>query len=194
MAKGRPSNIRDNFGRFQKRATINITKQLEKIAKETEIDIKQQVSNKLLKTYKTNVELSYMPRSVGAAADILYNENAKKAEWEDRKRGINARHKRKRIPYIHTGKFLESLEVVIEDHRVRITQKDLQYDNGKSTLDVYEYLTDGTPGGGYYKFTNHSKQRKTAYNYPTPKHEFEAHTMIQMKAYLETLKREICKK
>ena len=184
---------RDNFNRFQKDFTINITKRLEKEAKKIEKNVSDIVGEKLKTCYRENVELSYGPRSVGAAQDILFNVQAKQAEMEDRKQGLNVRHRRKKIPYIHTDTFYNSIDVVKEGRKLKVKIKDIKYPNGKSTTDVYEYLINGTPGGGKYWFTAKNGKRPTAYNYPTPRHEFEEHTMMQMLGYLDSLEADIKK-
>lgn len=191
------NQMRDNFGSFQKRATIRVTKQLNQLAKAVETDVKENVAEKLLQCYKDNVEQSYMVRSVGAAQDIYHNKLAKEAEASDRKQGIIARHRRARVPYEHTGKFLESIYVTINGNKVQIKQRELTYPKYSdkkrdvTTSDVYEWLTKGTNGGGHYTFRNSSGYSKTAYNYPTPRHEFEEHTMVQMLGYLESLKNQL---
>lgn len=177
MAKGKPSSIRDNFGRYQKYLTLNITKRLETIAEETSTDISEKIAEKLEKCYKDNVEQSYGPRSIGTALNAPENPDSK--------------------PYEHTGKFLESIHAVIEKdkgigrNRVRIEIDELTYPDGrKTTVDIHEYLTEGTKGDGkitgYYSFDN-GNTRPSTYNYPTPKHDFEEHTMLQMLGFLETL-------
>ena len=177
MAKGKPSSIRDNFGRYQKYLTLNITKRLEAIAEETSTDVSKRIAEELEECYKANVKASYAPRSVGAALDIAENSESE--------------------PYTHTDQFEKSIHAVIEKdkgigrNRVRIEIDELKYPDGrKTTVDVHEYLTEGTKGGGkrggYYTFYN-GKNHLAAYNYPTPKHDFEEHTMLQMLGFLETL-------
>lgn len=159
--------MRDNFGRFQKYATVNIKKQLEKIAKETEVNVSEVVAKKLKEVYKANVEASYGPRSNTS------------------------------MEYEHTGIFLESIDVVIEDRAVKVKiRDDKQYPNGKLPSQVYVYLTKGTTGGGNYYFENPNNEGETllrAYNYPTPAHLFEEHTKVQMKGFLDTLETDIKK-
>ena len=187
-------SFKDNFNRFQKEFTINISKKLEKKAEKTGINVREVVGKKLKECYRENVEFSYGPRSVGAAQDILFNEQAKQAEMEDRKKGLNARHRRRKIPYINTGTFYESIDVIEEDKKLKVKIKDIKYPNGKSTVDVYEYLTKGTPGSSKrYWFTAKNGKRPYAHNYPTPKHEFEEHTMLQMLGYLDSLEEDIKK-
>ena len=198
MAK--PS-IRDNFGRFQKYATVNITKQLEAIAKETEVNVSKIVADKLEETYKTNVELSYGPRSEQGREVEAYNKQRKTLESEDKKAGIKSpRRGRKKQTYHHTGTLLNSIYTEIEDHAVKIKIRDDTYPDGASTIEVYEWLTQGTKGGGFYPYIKQTGKDSTdpnnystvwAYNYPTPAHLFEEHTKWQMEGFLDSLETDI---
>lgn len=188
--------MRDNFGQFQKYATVHISKQLEKIAKETEINVSKVVADKLEETYKTNVELSYGPRSQRGREVEAYNKEKKALEEEDKKVGIKSpRRGRKKQTYKHTGTFLESIHVEVEDHVVKVKiSDDKPYDDGKLPSEIYEYLTKGTEGGGFYSYHDQRDEEDTvswAYNYPTPAHLFEEHTKAQMKGFLESLERDI---
>lgn len=188
--------LRDNFGQFQKYTTIHITKQLEKIAKETEVNISKIVADKLEETYKTNVELSYSPRSQRGRAVEAYNREKKALEEEDRKKGIKSpRRGRKRKTYVHTGTFLESIHVEIEDHVVKVKiLDDKPYDDGTLPSEVYKYLTKGTEGGGLYSYHDQRDDEENiswAYNYPTPAHLFEEHTKLQMESFLNSLENDI---
>ena len=162
MAYGGALSQRDNFNRFQKNATINITKKLQKIAETTQNKLQEDVAEKLLETYKTNVELSYAPRGDGS--------------------------------YEHTGIFLDSIHVDIEKEKVKIVIDNVYYNqlSHRSTTEVHEFLTEGTDGGGVYDYWDTSDDPlkdpiQRAYNYPTPKHYFEEHTMMEMKGYLASL-------
>ena len=52
------SHYRDNFGRWQQKVTVNITKKLMKEAEDMRINIEQVVADKLKETHKANVEAS----------------------------------------------------------------------------------------------------------------------------------------
>lgn len=191
---------KDNFNKFQKDFTIRVTKRLEKLGQQLEVDVSDKVATKLEQCYKDNVKQSYGPRSVGAAQDILFNEKAKKAEQEDRKQGLNIRHKRRRIPYIHTGTFEESIYVAKDGRKLSVMIRDVPYEDSdrsydestRSTVDVYEWLTHGTDGSDKpYWFKSRSGNRPYASNYPTPRHEFEEQTMVQMIGYLDSLKNDL---
>ena len=186
----RKVGIRDNFNRFQKYATINITKQLEKTAQDLEVNLTKVIEDKLLETYKTNVQQSYSPRTVGGMMDKLFNEQAKEAEQKDKEQGINARHRRKKLTYRHTGLFLDSIYTKVDDKTVKIMIADNQYPDGTSTTKVHKYLTQGTEGGGYYSYQSENGETY-ARNYPTPKHEFEEYTQLQMMGFLDSLEGDI---
>ena len=179
--------IRDNFGRFQKQATINITNKLEQAAKEIEVDIIKVTEDKLLETYKNNVLLSYSPRSRKGREVAEYNKKAKEAEQADKEAGINARHRRKKLTYRHTNTFINAIQTEVEGNKIKIVLDDDTYPNGKSVAEVYKYLTEGTMGGETYTFVNEKGETKWVYNYPTPAHLFEEHTKIQMRGFLENL-------
>lgn len=188
--------IRNNAGRFQKYASVYLTKRLREIAEKTEHNVSEEVAKKLEETYKTNVELSYGPRSERGREVEAYNKSRKALEDEDRKLGIKSpRRGRKRKTYIHTGTFLGSIYTVIENHTVKIKFRNRSYPNGgKSVKEVYTYLTEGTKGGGMYPYHDKRDPDGTvswAYNYPTPAHLFEEHTKLQMKGYLNSLERDI---
>lgn len=170
MAYGGPSNVRDNFGRLQKYATINIAKHLREVADELQVNIEDAIAKKLLPTYIANVEASYTPRSIYGAT------------------------------YEHTGTFVENITVEIEKDssigrdRVKIALLDATYEqpSERTVKQVYEFLTEGTKGGGYYKYWPNAngysgKRIEYGYNYPTPAHLFEQHTQLQMRGFLESL-------
>ena len=75
------SHYRDNFGRWQQKVTVNITKKLMKEAENMRINLEQVVADKLKETHKANVEASYYPRARSEQAKVEYNK-AKKAEEE----------------------------------------------------------------------------------------------------------------
>lgn len=190
---------RDNFGRFQKDLTINIQKHLMKKAEELRTDVELVVADKLEETHKTNVIASYYPRARSEQAKVEYNKTKKAEELEDKNIGINSRRSRKKLGYTHTGTLENAIHSKIEhknryESRVKIVVESVEYpDTGHrksgpvSTTEVYEWLKNGTTGGGHYWFTNKDGQRPTAYNYPTPAHLFEQHTIVQMKGFLSTL-------
>ena len=165
MAYGRPSNVKDNFGRFQRYATINLTKALQNIADTTQTNLRDDIAKKLEEVYKKNVEASYTPRNNGS--------------------------------YIHTDTFVDSIHTVIEEDkgigrdRIKIVLDNDVYDqpSERTVAQVYDFLTEGTAGGsrkgglGIYGYDTDDGP-KLAYNYPTPKHEFELWTQLDMKGYL----------
>ena len=187
--------LRDNIGRFQKTATIHITKQLEQIAEEVEKDATKIIEDKLLETYKENVLASYSPRSEAGQEVQAYNESRKHLEQEDRALGIKSRRGRKRLTYRHTNIFVNSIYTEVRNKTVMIKIRDEQYPDGASTTQVYEWLTKGTNGSDksypYVKVVGKDATDPNNYstgwarNYPTPRHLFEEHTREQMKGFLD---------
>ena len=184
-----------NSSRWQKQATVLITKQLEQIAEEVEKDATKIIEDKLLETYKENVLASYSPRSEAGQEVQAYNESRKQLEQEDRELGIKSRRGRKRLTYRHTNIFVDSIYTEVRNKTVMIKIRDEQYPDGASTTQVYEWLTKGTKGSDkpypYVKVTGKDATDPNNYstgwarNYPTPRHLFEEHTREQMKGFLD---------
>lgn len=184
-----------NSSRWQKQATVLITKQLEQIAEEVEKDATKIIEDKLLETYKENVLASYSPRSEAGQEVQAYNESRKQLEQKDRELGIKSRRGRKKLTYKHTNIFINSIYTEVKNKMVMIKIRDEQYPDGASTTQVYEWLTKGTEGSDkpypYVKVTGKDATNPNNYstgwarNYPTPRHLFEEHTREQMKGFLE---------
>lgn len=200
---------KDNFGRWQHRATINIKKAMMKKAEELLRDVEQDVADKLLEVHTANVVASYIPRSEGELAKVEYNKKKKAEEREKNKGKYGADRKRlsrKTLAYKHQHILEDALYVdidkksryesraVIKVHPYEYPEDHPRKDGPITASQVYEWLAEGTRGGGHYWFTNENGDRPPAYNYPTPKHEFEAHTQLQMKGYLHNLDIKKCKK
>ena len=184
-----------NSSRWQKQATVLITKQLEQIAEEVEKDATKIIEDKLLETYKENVLASYSPRSEAGQEVQAYNESRKQLEQKDRELGIKSRRGRKKLTYKHTNIFVDSIYTEVKNKTVMIKIRDELYPDGASTTQVYEWLTKGTEGSDksypYIKVTGKDATDPNNYstgwarNYPTPRHLFEEHTREQMKGFLE---------
>ena len=184
-----------NSSRWQKQATVLITKQLEQIANNVEKDATKIIEDKLLETYKENVLASYSPRSEAGQEVQAYNESRKQLEQKDRELGIKSRRGRKKLTYKHTNIFINSIYTEVKNKTVMIKIRDEQYPDGASTTQVYEWLTKGTEGSDksypYIKVTGKDATDPNNYstgwarNYPTPRHLFEEHTREQMKGFLE---------
>ena len=184
-----------NSSRWQKQATVLITKQLKQIAEEVEKDATKIIEDKLLETYKENVLASYSPRSEAGQEVQAYNESRKQLEQKDRELGIKSRRGRKKLTYKHTNIFINSIYTEVKNKMVMIKIRDEQYPDGASTTQVYEWLTKGTEGSDkpypYVKVTGKDTTDPNNYstgwarNYPTPRHLFEEHTREQMKGFLE---------
>lgn len=195
------SHYRDNFGRWQKIVTVNITKKLMQEAEDMRIDLEQVVADKLKETHKANVVASYYPRARGEQEKVEYNK-AKKAEEAEKNKGKygedRKRLSRKTLSYEHTGILEGAIDTKIEkksryESKVSIIVKPDPYPNDGhrdktiTATQVYEWLREGTNGGGEYWFVNKDGKRPTAYNYPTPAHLFEMHTSLQMKGFIDSL-------
>lgn len=147
---------------------LHVSKQLDKIAKRLEVNLAKVLEDKLLETYKTNVQLSYSPRS----------DNGN---------------------YISSGTFVDSVYTKVENDAqgtvIKVMIKDVPYDTpypeGRSTVDVHTFLTEGTEGGGEYPYYGPEGQVKFAHNYKTPKHYFEEHTVEQMRGFIDSLEADI---
>lgn len=180
-----------NSSRWQKQATVLITKQLEQIAEEVEKDATKIVEDKLLETYKENVLASYSPRSEAGIEAQEYNQYQKSREAKE---GYKRRLHKKKITYKHTNIFVNSIYTEVENKTIKIKIKDEIYPDGASTTQVYEWLTKGTKGSEkpylYISVSGNSTDPNSystgwGHNYPTPRHLFEEHTREQMKGFLE---------
>ena len=196
------SHYRDNFGRWQKTVTANITKKLAKEAEEMQINLEQIVADKLKETHIANIKASYQPRSTGEQAKVEYNK-AKKAEEAEKNKGKygedRKRLSRKTLSYRHTGTLEEAIDTKIEkkgkyESKVSIIVKPIPYpDDGDESkpvtaTQVYEWLRKGTNSSNKkYWFTNKSGKTPNARNYSTPAHLFELHTSLQMKGFMQSL-------
>ncbi len=147
---------------------LQVSKQLEKIAKNIEVNLTKVIEDKLLETYKTNVQLSYSPRSSDGN-------------------------------YIPSGTFVDSVYTKVEEDSdgttIKVMIADVPYDTpygeGRSTVDVHTFLTEGTKGGGEYPYYGSEGQVEFARNYKTPKHYFEEHTVGQMEGFIDSLEADI---
>lgn len=194
MASRKP-RVKDTANRFQRYAAAYITKHLQQVANEHEIDVAKVVSDKLKETYIANVKASYAPRSPGEMKKASYNRRKEREELEDRKQGITSRRSRKTLSYHHTDTFVDSIDTVIEGQTVKVIIKPNKYEDptGKNrfertAVDVYKYLTNGTTGGGMYPaWVDDDGKVRYAENYPTQAHLFEMHTYHQMVGFMHSL-------
>lgn len=161
-----------------------ITKQLQKDAKEVDMKVKPMLRDKLEELYIKNVYASYAPISEHGKTVKAENEYAKKVKGH-----------MQASPYHHTGTFVSSIHGVIEDDVVKIKIEDKLYDDGTSTLQVYEWLTKGTtktPKKNSYPYVKKQGDKYSASSYstgwakynPTPKHKFEEITLEEFRAYI----------
>lgn len=186
-----------NSSRWQKYATVLVTKQLEQIADNLEKDATKIIEDKLLETYKTEVLASYSPRSEEGKAVQEYNQYQKSREAKE---GYKRRLYRKKMTYEHTKIFENSIYTEVSNKTVKIKIRDEKYPNGASTTQVYEWLTKGTKGNEkpypYIKVSGDSTNPDSydtgwGHNYSTPRHLFEEHTREHMKEFLDDFKNSI---
>ena len=183
---------RDNWERFQKDFTINITNHLREVADTTATNVKLVIADELEKKYKENIIASYTPRTIRGAEIVEYNKNSGRGG-----------HKKK-LTYRHTGIFANSVYTVIDGNKVKAMIREEQYPDGASTIQVYKWLTEGTNGdmksGKPYPYIKHSGNDKSdpnsystgwSRNYPTPRHEFEEYTMLHMLGFIQSLEGDI---
>ncbi|MDE6946558.1 MAG: hypothetical protein K2P14_05175 [Anaeroplasmataceae bacterium] len=172
--------LRDNFGRWQKYATLHITKHLQAVAEETGVNIRQVVADKLDDTYKKNVQASYTPSSEAGKDVLAYNKDKYNT------------HKKK-LTYHHTGIFVnQAIKTVIEGNvvKVKIDEK-VTYEDGTPATKVYEYLTEGTSATeANYAYTQDGKV-SGGKNYGMKRHNFEEWTKVEMKGFLASLESRI---
>ena len=165
---------RNNLGQFERGVSLLITKNMQELAESYDINIKKDVRDKLKEVYINNVFKSYTEGYI---------------------------HKGK-ASYHHTGKFIESIKVIIDDNVVKVTIDDSKkYENGKTAYDVYTFLTHGTTvhEAGYNPFISGKTKTengrvsvyKSAERRPTPIHTFETDTLYEMELYLDELVRKI---
>ena len=185
-----------NSSRWQKYATVLVTKQLEQIANNIEKDATKIIEDKLLENYKENVLASYTPRSEAGLEAQEYNKYQKSREQK-----LGTRLHKKKLTYRHTGIFLDSIYTEVKNKTVMIKIRDEQYPDGASTTQVYEWLTKGTKGSEksypYIKTSGNDTTNPDNYstgwarNYPTPRHLFEEHTREYMKGFLASFEENI---
>lgn len=185
-----------NSSRWQKYATVLVTKQLEQIANNIEKDATKIIEDKLLENYKENVLASYTPRSEAGLEAQEYNKYQKSREQK-----LGTRLHKKKLTYRHTGIFLDSIYTEVKNKTVKIKIRDEQYPDGASTTQVYEWLTKGTKGSEksypYIKTSGNDTTNPDNYstgwarNYPTPRHLFEEHTREYMKGFLASFEENI---
>ena len=175
---GRKSGLRMvNSSKWAKHATVMITKELETLAENTGVNVRLVIADKLKQTYIDNLENSYRPRSLqGIASAETY--------------------KSKSSTYTNTHTLSTAIDVAIEDSVVKIIvdeNKTYEDDRKIPASKVLKWLSEGTEGGsrkggtGYYSDEN----GEWHYNYPTPAHPFEEHTISQMKGFLGSLESDI---
>lgn len=165
---------RNKKGQFTQKASAIISEELRDAADEIAVRIKPIIRDEFEKTYRKNLYESYEPITEHGKETKEYNEYAKYH--------IAA-------PYHHTGILASNVKGVIDGNAVGIKIDHATYPNGKTTEDVYNFLTKGTKKGKKAK----NKHRVYEYNgmyverQQTPKHTFEQDTLRDMNTFLDEL-------
>jgi hypothetical protein len=177
MAKPRMRMI--NSSRFQKQATVLITKAIRDAASDTSVNVRKVVRDALEEKYRANLIASYGPRT---------------------KRGANAaeHYKIKKSTYTNTHTLEAASHAIIEEPYVKIVIDDsITYEDDNREVNawqVYEWLTKGTnpDKNSMYVAINKRTQKEELYrNVPTPKHPIEELTTVDMRGFLLSLKSDI---
>lgn len=158
---------------------IAITKRLQNIARDEDIKLKAMVRDKLETELLFNVHDSFRPATKKGQEVREYNEN---------------HTHQKANTYHHTGLLLESIYAVITENGVAAKVRDLKYDNGASTQEVYDYLKFGTSDipkkSDVFDYANGEKYSMYISQEP---HNFEARTREAMRQYLQDIEDDIDK-
>jgi hypothetical protein len=192
--------IRDTSGRMRKQLTVHLTKRLMKEADTLVKNIIPDIEEKLLQTTKDNLRASYEPRSIPGKAIVEYNKEVKaenkKFNENPNNIGTLSRHTRKLL-YHHTGTLEGALYTEVVGDTIQLRAKKTKFysddDDARNASEVYDFLVEGTKGSMPLKSYHHTVKGKQVggINYPTPKHDFEVHTIEQMKGYLHSLEADI---
>lgn len=140
---------------FQNGVKVYITKKLQKIADDAQINVSKVVSDKMLELYKINYTASLSSRSARAEAIKAYNARAKERDIEDKEKELVAfRHRRKTLSYRNTKLLLQDgvLYTEVEGNLVKLKIREGVYyetHNGsgtrsRSAADVVDDLEYGT--------------------------------------------------
>ena len=127
MAQPRRRNSKGQF--IKKYISATVQKDLQDIAKEVEIRVKPLIRDELESVYRRKVYESYTPSTPYGEKINEYNET-------------HARKKKAR--YHHTGLLARSIKALIDGDNIYIDIDRKVYDNGKTTIDVHEFLRNGT--------------------------------------------------
>lgn len=169
---------RNKLGQFTSinHITQAINKRLQAIATDEQIKIKALVRDELEQTLRSEIYASRTPATEKGLEVKEYNETHK--------------HQKSR-PYHHTGKLESSIYAIIDGDTVKAMVQDKQYDNGRSTTEVYDYLkfgTTDTPKNDVYDYANGNQFSKYISQEP---HNFEARTREHMEIFLRDLETDI---
>lgn len=169
--------VKDNFGKFEKNATIRISKDLTELSDNLGLNIKPIIRDELVKTLRSNIYASYGPATLKGKEIDKYNQEHK--------------HQKKQL-YHHTGTLVGAVYGSIEGNKVQALIRDDKYADGTSAKDVYQILKQGTPiapsGDHHSYYTVKDNGKEGYYEYISqPPHPFEQQTIADMKVYLQKM-------
>lgn len=174
-SKGRHIN---QFGQITRigKLEIKLTKQLQDIAREAEIRIRPLVRDKAEQFLREEIDNSYKPATKSGASVQEYN----------------ATHSHQKAnPYHHTGLLVSSVYATIEGDTIKTKIRDKKYEDGTSTIKVYDVLKFGTPKTskkqGFY-YNNHSEFSPYISQEP---HNFETRAKERIDEFLDEFPRKI---
>ncbi len=165
---------RNKRGQFtsNKIISVKLSKALLEIADDVAIRVKPIVRDKLESELRYQIHASRTPATEKGKAIKEYNET-------------HTHQKTK--AYHHTGLLVSSIYATIDGDTVKANVQDLQYNDGASTTEVYDYLKFGTtndPKAEVYSYNNGNNFSKYVSQEP---HNFEARTREEMNVFLDEL-------
>jgi hypothetical protein len=177
-----------------KQVTKNLTKKmtvhLEAEAKTITDQIIPDVEAKLYQLIQANMWHSFGPRSSQGVA--IAQRNAKRREQELDENNTEPISRKEKNLYQRTGELREKVYTKVEGNTIKLMVRDGHYGNDPTSAtysEIYDYLEEGTkvsnPPKKYFHIKN--GEHVGGYNYPTPAHLFEAHTINEIKGYIDNI-------
>lgn len=156
---------------------IAIKKSLLAITKDEDIRLKAMVRDELETELRFQVYTSYTPATKRGKETQEYNKTHK--------------HQKAR-PYHHTGLLARSIYAKIDGDNAKAMIRDEKYDDGASTVEVYDYLKFGTTNTPKESDTyDYGNETKFSQYIPQEPHNFEARTREHMNDFLNRLEEDI---
>lgn len=180
-----------------KQVTKNLTKKitvyLEAEAKDITEHVIPDVENKLYQLIQANMYHSFGPKSSRGKA--IAERNAKRRAQELDENNIDPISRKEKNLYHSTGDLRRNVGTEVKGNTISlvVSEDDYgEYNNAPTYDEVYNYLEEGTDGSGDKTYGHKiNGEHVGGYNYPTPPHLFEAHTINQIKGYIENIEHKI---